>query len=101
MTGSGFYVKWSALRREAVVVDELRRNAVSARDRLRAAFDRDGRALGSDQYGAELEKKMPAITEGIFTAFQKHIDELDRIATGLRTGSMTYEQAEHANEIGT
>ncbi|MCG5220955.1 hypothetical protein [Streptosporangium sp. KLBMP 9127] len=87
----------TALVRESKVVGGRRDNVTSARDTLRAAFDRDRRALGDDEYGAELEKKMPGIEAGIFNALQAYIDDLDGLATGLRVSAARYEQAEHPN----
>ncbi|MGP3911797.1 hypothetical protein [Nonomuraea sp. 10N515B] len=91
---TGYYVERKALRREARVYDELERNAKEARDELRAAFDRDRNTLGNDEYGAELAKNMPGIERGIFDALKAHMDELERLASGLNVSARNYEAAE-------
>lgn len=52
--------------------------------------------MGSDAYGAELEKNLPAIEEGIFTAFKDYLDELDGLSTGLFTNARIYDAADEA-----
>lgn len=91
---TGYYMRWDALRREARVYDELGHNAQAARDDLRAAFDRDRSTLGNDMYGAELAKALPGIERDIFDALKRHIDELERVATGLNVNARNYERAE-------
>lgn len=94
----GFDVRPAALRRVSHVYAEQWRNAVEARDLLQAAFDRDRRTLGDDEYGAELAKKLPEIESRIFTALQSHLDELDRIAAGLHVSAANYELADRPTD---
>lgn len=93
---SGYSVRRPDLRRQAGgYAGEIER-VQEIRDDLRAAFARDRRALGSDAYGAELEKNLPAIEEGIFTAFKDYLDELDGLSTGLFTNARIYDAADEA-----
>ncbi|KAB8196327.1 hypothetical protein FH608_006075 [Nonomuraea phyllanthi] len=91
---SGYYAEFGALHREARVYDELERHAEEVRDELRAAFDRDRNTLGDDAYGAELARKLPGIERGIFDALKAHLDELERVASGLGASARTYEAPE-------
>lgn len=91
---TGYSVYSDALLRQARVDDELARHATSVQAALRAAFDRDRNALGNDEYGAELAKKLPGIESGIFDALMAHIGELERAASGLRVSARNYQGAE-------
>ncbi|NRQ40801.1 hypothetical protein HII36_54705 [Nonomuraea sp. NN258] len=96
MTQDGYYVEGWELRRHARVIGERQRDATDIRDELRAAFDRDRRTLGDDEYGAELAKKLPAIEAKIFDTFQSYLDELEGIMKGLHGNAGNYGQAERA-----
>ncbi|WP_326824630.1 hypothetical protein [Streptosporangium sp. NBC_01756] len=91
---NGYHVEREALRRQARVYDELERNARTAYDELRAAFDQDRNTLGNDVYGAELAKDMPGIERGIFDDLKKHIDQLEYVAAGLNVSAHNSEQAD-------
>lgn len=91
---SGYHVRWEALRREAKVYGECRRNAQEARDELLAAFDRDRNTLGHDAYGAELAKHLPGVEQKIFDSLKEYIDELDGVASGLQVNARDYERPE-------
>ncbi|MEQ4715228.1 hypothetical protein [Nonomuraea sp. B19D2] len=91
---TGYSVAWKALHLQARVYDELERNAKETRDELRAAFDRDRKTLGNDEYGAELAKKMPEIERRIFDDLKTHIDELERLASGLNVNARNYKAVE-------
>ncbi|MGN9780987.1 hypothetical protein ACTMTF_06130 [Nonomuraea sp. ZG12] len=97
----GFDVRPDALRRGSHAYDEQWRTAAEVRDLLRAAFDHDRKALGDDEYGAELAKKLPGIESGIFTALRSYIDALDRIAPGLHTSAANYEAADRPPAAGS
>ncbi|NUR92692.1 MAG: hypothetical protein HOY71_52205 [Nonomuraea sp.] len=90
----GYYAAWASLVRQASVLDDLAERATAAQAELRAAFDRDRHALGNDQYGAELAKKLPAMESDIFAAISAHIAELEHTAGGLRANARNYEAAE-------
>jgi hypothetical protein len=98
MRERGFYAEWAALRRETVAVDNERAALAEVRDTLRAAFDRDRLALGGDQYGAELAKKLPEIENGIFGGFTLCLDQLAGMSAALIKSADNYERAEHAGE---
>ncbi|MFI7638550.1 hypothetical protein [Nonomuraea sp. NPDC049400] len=91
---TGYSVAWEALHLQARVYDELERNAKEARDELRAAFDRDRKTLGNDEYGAELAKNLPGIERRIFDDLKTYIDELERVASGLNVNARNYEAVE-------
>ncbi|MFG3437180.1 hypothetical protein ACGF0J_08030 [Nonomuraea sp. NPDC047897] len=91
---NGFYVERQPLHVQARVYDEFERNAREAKDDLRAAFDRDRNTLGNDEYGAQLAKFMPEIERAIFDALKAHIEELDRVASGLNVSARNYEGAD-------
>ncbi|MEU6718857.1 hypothetical protein ABZ897_45955 [Nonomuraea sp. NPDC046802] len=95
---SGFYVERQPLHLQARVYDELERNAREAKADLRAAFDRDRNTLGNDEYGAELAKNMPDIERGIFDALKTHIEELERVASGLNVSARNYERADRPSD---
>ncbi|SEH02659.1 hypothetical protein SAMN05444920_12886 [Nonomuraea solani] len=92
----GYRVRRSALRSQAAVYGAHKLDVTEIRDILREAFDRDRRALGGDEYGAELEKQMPAIEEGIFTALKNYIDDLDGVSSGLHRSQGNYGEADRA-----
>ncbi|WP_157250339.1 hypothetical protein [Nonomuraea typhae] len=94
MTSRGYTVQSGALRAEAFIVERAIDHVTEVRDTLRAAFERDRRTLGSDQYGAELEKQLPAIEDKIFELFKGYLDELDTTAGNLRANAANYERAE-------
>ncbi|GAA3472660.1 hypothetical protein [Nonomuraea roseola] len=91
---TGYSVRWGALHRQARVYDELTYNAEEVCVELRAAFDRDRNTLGQDVYGAELAKKLPGMEADIFDALMAHIDELERVASGLNVSARNYEGAD-------
>lgn len=88
------YVERAALEGGARFVEDEQTRIARARDTLRAAFDRDRRTLGDDQYGAELEKQLPEIENGIFDAFHAYLDALGDSADGLRVSARNYKQAD-------
>ncbi|GAA0925136.1 hypothetical protein [Nonomuraea longicatena] len=90
----GYSVRRQALRGESAAYGEKSRDVAAIRDTLRAAFEQDRRALGGDQYGAELEKKLPAIEEAIFNALRNHIADLEGVSTGLRVNESNYRQVD-------
>lgn len=100
MTEPGYSVERSALDRRAVIAGEQRDNVLQARKVLRAAFDRDRRTLGNDQYGAELEKQLPEIEAGIFDAFDVCIYGQDERAAGLRASAGGYGEADDPGGSG-
>ncbi|GAB2448944.1 hypothetical protein [Streptosporangium sandarakinum] len=100
MREPGFEVAWSSLDLRARAVAERHRAVSRVRDTLWEAFERDRRTLGADQYGAEMEREMPRIEAAIFGSLQSHLDELDRIVTGLHLNARGYGQAEQASAVG-
>jgi hypothetical protein len=94
MTFDGMYVERTALEGGARSAEDQQSRIARARDTLRAAFDRDRRTLGDDQYGAELEKQLPEIENGIFDAFHACLDGLGAGAGGLRVSARNYKQAD-------
>ncbi|MFJ2030193.1 hypothetical protein [Streptosporangium sp. NPDC087985] len=95
----GYYAEWAGLRRRAQDYgdehDFLREAYIS----LGEAFLREGRPLGSDQYGAELEKNLPRIREGIFDAFAAYIEEIDGVRKRLGANAAVYEAADQAGSL--
>ncbi|GLW08116.1 hypothetical protein Misp01_32460 [Microtetraspora sp. NBRC 13810] len=96
----GYTAGWADLRRESSVMREARDGAAAVRDALRAALDRDRAALGDDQYGAELSRRLPGIEQGIFDAFDAYLGELDGTGAGLGMNAINYETAERYNQVG-
>ncbi|WP_433244254.1 hypothetical protein ACQPYK_41315 [Streptosporangium sp. CA-135522] len=60
-------------------------------------FREEGRPLGNDQYGAELEKNLPRIEYGIFGAFSRYIDEIETTRQNLIQNARVYEEVNHVN----
>ncbi|MGN9846088.1 hypothetical protein ACTMTI_49035 [Nonomuraea sp. H19] len=94
MNPEGYFVEWEALRRESSVIRERRDGVAEAREALRQAFDRDRATLGQDAYGAELARELPGIEEGIFSAFDGYLAELDGTSEGLNTSATNYQSVE-------
>ncbi|MEV6860978.1 hypothetical protein AB0M44_08230 [Streptosporangium subroseum] len=93
----GYHAKWTGLRRRAQDVGEEGVFLREAHDALREAFLREGRPLGDDQYGAELEKNFPRIRDGIFDAFAAYIEEVDSVEKRLNINAAVYEAADEAS----
>lgn len=98
---SGYHVQPSTLRGQTRRYQEQRTHVEQVRDTLHAAFARDRNTLGTDEYGAELAKKLPAIEEAVFTALQNLITELDYTSTGLHATASAYELAEQPRQPGS
>ncbi|MEU9834367.1 hypothetical protein AB0D67_22805 [Streptosporangium sp. NPDC048047] len=98
-SGDGYYAEWADLRRRASQYGEERDFLRERRDELWQAFLRESPPLGDDQYGAELEKRLPGIMDGLFTAFDAYIDEIGGVRERLSAGAATYEGAEGAGTI--
>ncbi|MFE3447470.1 hypothetical protein ACFXJ8_00935 [Nonomuraea sp. NPDC059194] len=91
---TGFTVRWKGVGRRGSDAREEARFVRGVRERVVAAFTDAGRPMGSDMYGAELEKAYPAMRDGILDALQKYADELDRVGDGLKGTANTYETVE-------
>ncbi|GAB2915711.1 type VII secretion target [Nonomuraea fastidiosa] len=94
----GFSVRPESLRRHGNRYQDLKTNVEEARTALRAAFDRDRKTLGNDEYGAELARKLPGIEQGIEDAFKAYLGELDDLTSGLNVASRNYEAADRPPE---
>ncbi|GAB2449677.1 hypothetical protein [Streptosporangium sandarakinum] len=98
-SGDGYYAEWADLRREALQYGEERDFLRERRDELWQTFLRESPPLGNDQYGAELEKRLPGIRDALFAAFDAYIDEVGGVQERLRVNAVTYEGAEGAGVI--
>ncbi|MCC5578079.1 hypothetical protein IMZ11_20845 [Microtetraspora sp. AC03309] len=96
--GSGYYVRWVELQRQAQVVDEERDFLGEVRAALNEAFQREGNPLGDDQYGAQFQKNLTEMKTGIFDAFDAYIGEVGSVSERLRENAANYERAEQAND---
>lgn len=94
----GFSVRPESLRRHGNRYQDLKTNVEEARTALRAAFDRDRKTLGNDEYGAELARKLPGIEQSIEDAFKAYLGELDDLTSGLNVASRNYEAADRPPE---
>lgn len=96
MNEQGYSVEWQFLRRTGAVVRDRRDRMAEVKDALRKAFDSDRATLGNDLYGADLARRLPAIEEKIFNAFDAYLDELDGTSEDLAVNAINYEAAERA-----
>ncbi|TDD06979.1 hypothetical protein E1292_14315 [Nonomuraea deserti] len=94
------HVEYSALEASASSAEDQQTRIARARDILRAAFDRDRRTLGDDQYGAELENQLPEIENEIFDAFHAYIHALGEGADRLRVSVRNYKLADGDSSAG-
>ncbi|MFF0307466.1 hypothetical protein ACFYSC_08555 [Streptosporangium sp. NPDC004379] len=98
-TGSdGYRAEWEELRNRSLWADDSALRLDDERHLLSDVFFREGNPLGSDQYGAALEKNLYTIREGIFGAFYTAIGQAEDIRDGLRDNASTYESAESATD---
>ncbi|MER6950681.1 hypothetical protein ABT294_42355 [Nonomuraea sp. NPDC000554] len=94
MTRSGYGAHPQRIRQHGrAAAEEAERVRDVLRD-VREAFAAAGRPMGDDQYGAEMEKKYPAMRDGVINAFEDYIAELDRAGAGLHVTAATYEAVE-------
>ncbi|GAA4233986.1 hypothetical protein FHR32_001453 [Streptosporangium album] len=95
----GYYAEWAGLRRRAQDYGDERDFLREAYTSLGEAFLREGRPLGDDQYGAELEKNLPRIRERIFDAFDAYIQEIGGVRKRLGVSAAVYEAADQAGTL--
>jgi hypothetical protein len=86
------------LRRARAFADERDRMAAECAA-LEEVFLREGRPLGDDQYGAELERNLPKLKESVFGGFRAYIDELEGVRKGLIANADGYRAAEQAGTV--
>ncbi|MEV0197611.1 hypothetical protein [Nonomuraea sp. NPDC050691] len=94
----GYRASGSGIRRRAEAAREEAEYARGLRDELRAAFEREGRPMGDDIYGAELNKTFPGLREAIYREFDGYIGELDGTHQDMRTSADHYGTADHHSE---
>jgi hypothetical protein len=90
----GYTAVFGGLRSRAAKADSSTWELEEQRVWLRDMFSAEGNPLGKDQYGAQLEKNLPKITQAVFGAFDVYIDEMAAIRDGLRENGRNYENAE-------
>ncbi|GAA4959221.1 hypothetical protein HD597_005429 [Nonomuraea thailandensis] len=90
----GYHVAWQALRAGSTRAEGNVDYLVEERDFLLNVFDREGNPLGQDQYGLELERKLPGIRESVFGSFDSYIEEMEYLGDGLSGNARNYEDAE-------
>lgn len=97
----GYYAEWAGLRRRARYYGDERDFLREEYAALSEAFLREGRPLGDDQYGAELEKNLPRVRQGIFDAFNAYIEEIGDVQERLRANAAVYEAANQASSLSS
>jgi hypothetical protein len=95
----GYYAALTGIRRRAQDFAEQRDHIEGERAALEQVFLQEGRPLGDDQYGAELERNLPTIKESILDAFTAYVDELESVRGRLAASADGYQAAEHAGTL--
>ncbi|MCF6468989.1 hypothetical protein FAF44_11400 [Nonomuraea sp. MG754425] len=94
VSDGGYQVTWQDIRRRSARADADAGVLREQRENLRQGFDEVGNPLGDDQYGAELERNLPAVRESLFASFDAYIAQVEYLRDGLWNTSRTYEYAE-------
>ncbi|MFE3453948.1 hypothetical protein ACFXJ8_33985 [Nonomuraea sp. NPDC059194] len=90
----GYSVRTSGLRTRASYAEGDADTLWWEKRLLLEVFMTEGNPLGDDQYGAELEKKLPKLQGEIMDAFTACINEAEGIRDGLHGNARTYDSAE-------
>ncbi|MEV0151395.1 MULTISPECIES: hypothetical protein [unclassified Nonomuraea] len=94
MTGDGYTAAPHAIRRSGQVSAQEAERIRGVLHDVREAFAEAGRPMGGDQYGSEMEKKYPAMRDGVISAFHAYIDDLDGVGGGLNLTAASYQAVE-------
>ncbi|MEV0148068.1 hypothetical protein AB0H64_24130 [Nonomuraea sp. NPDC050733] len=94
----GYDASASGIHRRAEEVREEAEYASALRDELFGAFAREGRPMGNDVYGAELDKSFPGLRDAIFNEFDAYIGELGHTHEDMRTSAKHYDIARRQSE---
>ncbi|NUW40952.1 hypothetical protein [Nonomuraea rhodomycinica] len=94
----GYDASASGIRRRAEEAREEAAHVRALRDELLGVFAREGRPMGDDVYGAELDKSFPKRREAVIAAFDAYIDELDATHEDMRLTAKNYDVARRQSE---
>ncbi|GAA2320292.1 hypothetical protein GCM10010149_86460 [Nonomuraea roseoviolacea subsp. roseoviolacea] len=94
----GYDASASGIRRRAEKAHEEAAYARALRDELAGVFAREGRPMGDDLYGAELDKSFPKRRDAILEEFHSYIAELEATHEGMRTSAKHYDTARRQSE---
>ncbi|MFB4271506.1 hypothetical protein [Nonomuraea sp. GTA35] len=91
---NGYQVAWQSLRKGSARADDRLDLVEEQYSLVNVAFLTEGNPLGDDQYGAELERRLPKLEDDIYRAFDDYLYELRYMRDGLQDNARTYEDAE-------
>ncbi|NUW30232.1 hypothetical protein HTZ77_02135 [Nonomuraea sp. SMC257] len=94
----GYDASASGIRRRAEEAREEADHARALRDELLGVFAREGRPMGDDMYGAELDKSFPKRRDAVIEEFHAYIAELEGTHEGMRTSAKNYDTARQQSE---
>lgn len=91
---SGFTVRTSGLRSRASYADGEAETLWWEKRALLDVFMIEGNPLGKDQYGIELERRLPTIRDEIMDAFDAYINEVEGVRDRLGDTGSIYDSVE-------